>query len=92
MSGTGGAIEITPGWPLMSDAAGILGRTRPTSIHPDDRGNLLLVEDAGGVNSHVIETSTSANVAKQPNSFVYWFVPMRSRTDLQTGGQLYACR
>jgi hypothetical protein len=91
VSGTGGAIEITPGWPPdVRTLYGILGHAAYEGIHPDNRGNLLLVEDAGGVNSHVIPSDpTSANVAKQPNSFVYWFVPY-DPTDLQAGGQLYA--
>jgi secreted PhoX family phosphatase len=58
---------------------GSLGRGGYEGIHPDDRGNILIIEDAGG---------TTVNFGKNPNSFVYRFVPT-SPVDL-TQGKLQA--
>src|SRR5262245_13255666 len=45
----GGVIEITPNWPsVVRTLYGILGRASYEGIHPDDKGNLLIMEDAGG--------------------------------------------
>jgi hypothetical protein len=87
----GGVVEITPGWPAnVRTLYGILGHGAYEGIHPDNRGNLLLVEDSGGPGVHVIpDDPTSPTSAKQPNSFVYWFVPYDTG-DLLAGGQLYA--
>ena len=62
---------------------GVLGRASYEGIHPDDRGNLLIVEDTGG--------TTVNGAARQPNSFVYRFVPV-DPTDLSAGGALQALR
>jgi hypothetical protein len=55
--------------PVMEDISGSLGRGGYEGIQDDADGNLWIVEDVGGkagaVNTH----------AKQPNSFVYRFVP-----------------
>ena len=79
---SGGVIEITATWPpVVRTLDGVVGRAGYEGIHPDDRGNLLLVEDVGG--------TTIANSARQPNSFVYRFVPA-DPTDLSKGGRLQA--
>lgn len=42
----GGVIEVTPSWPpAVKTLYGILGQAGYEGIHPDDRGNLLIVED-----------------------------------------------
>jgi len=59
-------------------------------VHPDDRGNILLIEDIGGTSVNVNPAdATSPKAAKQPNSFVYRFVPY-DKTDLTMGGKLQA--
>jgi Alkaline phosphatase PhoX len=81
---SGGVIEITPEWPpVVRTLYGVLGRASYEGIHPDDRGNLLIVEDSGG--------TTVNGAARQPNSFVYRFVPV-DPTDLSAGGALQALR
>jgi hypothetical protein len=69
---------------------GILGKGGYEGIHPDDEGNLLIIEDVGGTSVNVIRNdATSAKTARQPNSFVYWFEPYH-RWDLGAGGKLFA--
>ena len=46
---------------------GSLGRGGYEGIHPDDWGNILIIEDVGG--------TTVMNNGRNPNSFVYRFVP-----------------
>jgi hypothetical protein len=87
----GGAIELTPEWPpVVRTLDGILGKGGYEGIHPDDEGNLLIIEDVGGTSVNVIKNdTTSAKTARQPNSFVYWFEPYH-RWDLGAGGKLFA--
>jgi hypothetical protein len=59
---------------------GSLGRGGYEGIHPDDWGNILIIEDVGG--------TTVLNRGRNPNSFVYRFVPI-SPDDL-THGKLQA--
>jgi hypothetical protein len=88
---TGGVIELSGDWPPNAHTLdGILGKGGFEGIHPDDRGNLLLIEDAGGVSVNVVRgDTTSPKAAKQPNSFVYRFVP-RDPRHLAAGGKLQA--
>jgi hypothetical protein len=82
VSGTGGVIEITPGWPpVVRTLYGVIGRGSYEGIHPDDKGNLIIAEDAGG--------TTVSGGGRQPNSFVFRFVPV-DPTDLSAGGRLDA--
>jgi hypothetical protein len=77
----GGAIEQSPFWtstnpPPVTTLYGSLGRGGFEGIHPDDKGNLLIIEDSGGQTVPVDPNDpTSAKAAKQPNSYVYRFVP-----------------
>jgi hypothetical protein len=59
---------------------GSLGRGGYEGIHPDDWGNILIVEDVGG--------TTVLNRGRNPNSFIFRFVPT-SPDDL-THGKLQA--
>jgi len=78
----GGVIEITPGWPpVVRTLDGVIGRGGYEGIRPDDKGNLLIAEDVGG--------TTVNGAARQPNSFVYRFVPA-DPADLSMGGKLQA--
>jgi hypothetical protein len=88
---SGGVLQITNTWPpVVSTLDGILGKGGYEGIHPDDRGNLLIIEDAGGVSVNVNPADpTSPKTAKQPNSFVYRFLPT-DRTNISAGGKLQA--
>lgn len=88
----GGVVELNRTWPPEPRTLdGILGKAGYEGIHPDDQGNLIIIEDTGGVNVSVNPDDPNATpkVAKQPNSFVYRFVPYVV-TDLSQGGKLQA--
>jgi uncharacterized protein DUF839 len=75
-------LQATLDFPsTVEDISGILGRGGYEGIQADSRGRLIIVEDVGG------KTGTINSHAKQPNSFVYRFVP-NSPTDLKLGGTL----
>jgi uncharacterized protein DUF839 len=75
-------LQATLDFPsTVEDISGILGRGGYEGIQADSRGRLIIVEDVGG------KTGTINSHAKQPNSFVYRFVP-NSPTDLKLGGKL----
>jgi hypothetical protein len=65
----------------VEDISGILGRGGYEGIQADLWGRLILVEDVGG------KSGTANPHAKQPNSFVYRFVP-NTPSDLKAGGKL----
>jgi len=90
---SGGVIQVTPSWPpVVNTLYGILGRGGYEGIHPDDWGNLLIIEDSGGTSVNVDPNDpNSPKVAKQPNSFVYRFLP-EDPADLSLGGKLQALR
>ena len=79
------------GWPpKRTSLDGILGKGSYEGIHPDDHGNLVMAEDEGGTEVSVDPSDPSAPVvAKQPNSFMYRFVP-KDPSDLSKGGKLQA--
>ena len=87
----GGVFQVSLGWPaVVTRLDGILGSSGYEGIHPDDQGNILLIEDAGGTSVNVDpDDPTSPKAARQPNSFVYRFVPY-DITDLTQGGKLQA--
>jgi hypothetical protein len=79
---TGGVWQATTGVPSTVDnLQAIIGIGGYEGIQNDSKGNLWIVEDVGGsagaVNTH----------AKQPNSFVYRFVP-DNPNHLTAGGKL----
>ena len=77
----GGVVEQSPFWtstspPPANTLYGSVGRGGFEGIHPDGHGNVLLIEDAGGQTVPIDPNDpTSPSTAKQPNSFVYRFVP-----------------
>jgi hypothetical protein len=78
--------QATLGYPSqVSDISGCIGRGGYEGIQNDSAGNVWIVEDVGGkagtVNTH----------AKQPNSFLYRYVPV-DPTDLTKGGKLQALK
>ncbi len=94
---TGGVIEVSPDFDATKGAAtllrtlyGIMGRAGFEGIHPDNNGNIYLVEDTGGtkVPTHP-QDPNSPVVAKNPNSFVYRLIPY-NKADLTAGGKLQA--
>jgi len=90
--GAGGApIEITPEWPSqVRTLEGFLGKGGFEGIHPDNRGNIFLVEDVGGPSTNVDPNNpNSPKTARQPNSFIYRFVP-NDVTNISKGGVLQA--
>jgi hypothetical protein len=90
---TGGVVGTALDWggsttpPALHHYDGSLGRGGFEGIHPDADGNLILAEDIGGSNITDPDDS-SAGKARQPNSFIYRFVP-DSPGDL-THGKLQA--
>ncbi|MEO7723885.1 MAG: alkaline phosphatase PhoX [Chthoniobacterales bacterium] len=81
---TGGVIEIGADFDSSTNSGlrtlyGSMGQGGYEGIHPDGQGNIFIVEDVGGA---------LFGFAKNPNSFVYRFVPTTS-TDL-TQGKLQA--
>ena len=90
--GNGGApIEITPDWPSqVRTLEGFLGKGGFEGIHPDNRGNIILIEDVGGPSTNVDPNNpNSPKTARQPNSFVYRFVPNDIK-NISKGGILQA--
>ncbi len=79
---SGGVWQATTSVPSkVEDISGILGRGGYEGIQNDSNGNLIIVEDVGG------KSGTVNTHAKQPNSFVYRFVP-KNPFDLKAGGKL----
>ena len=82
-SNNGGVIEIGSDFdPITGAGAGLrtlygsMGRGGYEGIHTDDWGNILIIEDVGG--------TTVLNRGRNPNSFVFRFVPL-SPSDLSHG-------
>jgi hypothetical protein len=80
----GGMWQATLDYPsTVVPLIGILGQGGFEGVQNDDEGNVWIVEDSGGakgtVNSH----------AKQPNSFIFRFLP-NDRHDLTLGGRMQA--
>ena len=90
-SPAGGVIQLSLSWPpVVQRLDGIIGSAGYEGIHPDDRGNLIIEEDSGGISVNVIPgDATSPKAARQPNSFVFRFVPY-DISDLSQGGKLQA--
>jgi hypothetical protein len=80
----GGVWQATADFPSKVDSlTGVMGNGGYEGIQADSDGNLWIIEDVGG------KTGEAAKRAKQPNSFVYRFVPS-DKTDLTKGGRLEA--
>jgi hypothetical protein len=81
---SGGVWQATLGFPsTVVDISGYLGRGGYEGIQNDYDGNLVIVEDVGG------PSGTLYTHAKQPNSFLYRYVPTHP-ADLTQGGRLEA--
>jgi len=82
----GGVVTAKLRWtgttpPPLASLDGSVGRAGYEGAAVDKRGNVYLVEDSGG--SGVVDNGARTKV-KQPNSFVYRFVPSDPR-DLSAG-------
>ena len=88
---SGGVIQLTAGFPAhVTTLDGIVGKGGYEGIHPDNVGNLLIIEDSGGTSVGVDPSNPSSpKNARNPNSFVYRFVPY-DPTNLFVGGKLEA--
>ncbi len=80
----GGVIEVSmKGWPAATRTHyGSMGQCGLEGVHIDGKGRIYLVEDTGGAGaSNDPNDINGANkVARQPNSYVFRFVPTRRRT------------
>jgi Alkaline phosphatase PhoX len=80
----GGVWQATLDFPSkVEDISGIFGRGGYEGIQADRWGNLIIAEDVGG------KAGTANPNAKQPNSFIYRFLPADT-SDLKKGGRLQA--
>jgi hypothetical protein len=89
---SGGVIQITAfAFPAqVTTLDGIIGKGGYEGIHNDDAGNLLICEDSGGTSVPVDPSNpASPKNARNPNSFVFRFVPY-DRSNLFAGGKLQA--
>jgi len=94
-NGTGAVIQVTTSWPPVVTTLGpFLGLGGYEGIHPDDKGVLYLQEDIGGATAPANTLATidgQPNIplrsARQPNSFVYRYVPNNPKR-LEDGGKL----
>ncbi|MEP7241460.1 MAG: alkaline phosphatase PhoX [Devosia sp.] len=78
----GGVWQATLDYPSkVVDLSGATGRASYEGVQFDSDGSVWLVEDAGG------SGGSSTKAAKQPNSFVYRFIP-KVVSDLTKGGTL----
>src|SRR5262249_51120302 len=82
LGNVGGVWQATLDVPSqVEDVSGAFGRGGYEGIQADSFGNLWIVEDAGG------SFGAQSPQARQPNSFVYRFVPY-DKHDLKMGGKL----
>src|SRR5262249_34969460 len=86
---TGGVIEIGADWDSAAGAGhglrtllGSMGRGGFEGIHPDNQGNVWIVEDIGGTT--LPSSANPGAFGRNPNSFVYRFVP-KNPSDLSQG-------
>jgi hypothetical protein len=70
--------------PAVVNYDGSMGKAGYEGVDNDKLGNLMLVEDTGGVNVKDPADETKSLAVKQPNSFLFRFKP-KSAGDLTTG-------
>ena len=87
-SGTaGGLVEVSMDWPAkVTTHYGSIGRCGLEGVHTDNKGRIYLVEDTGGkgVSNDQNDINGPNKVAKQPNSYVFRFIPTHTN-DLSAG-------
>jgi hypothetical protein len=89
-TGIGGVIEMSGDFDPNTGAGGGLrtlygsiGRGGFEGIHPDDQGNVWIVEDVGGT-TLMNQPNGFGDFGRNPNSFVYRFIPTNP-ADLSQG-------
>jgi len=89
-TGTGGVIEMsgdfdpnTGGGGGLRTLYGSMGRGGFEGIHPDDQGNIWIVEDVGGT-TLMNQPNGFGDFGRNPNSFLFRFVPTNP-ADLSQG-------
>ena len=83
-STTGGVWQATPSHAsVVERLTGAFGHASYEGMQADPHGNIWVVEDAGG------PFGTANPHARQPNSFLFRFIP-KDKTDLTKGGKLQA--
>jgi Bacterial protein of unknown function (DUF839) len=80
-AGASGGVFEKARAPSSLDA--FLGKAGYEGIHPDSEGNIYIIEDTGGATSH----TPAINNGRQPNSFVYRYVP-NNPSRIRDGGRL----
>jgi hypothetical protein len=92
----GRIIQLSAGWPVTKTTLEAhIGLGGFEGLKLDDKGNLYIIEDAGGATSNNTAyplgngQTVSLDRAKQPNSFVYRFIP-KNKNRLEDGGELQA--
>lgn len=87
----GAVLQLPVTWPpRLTSLDGILGTTGFEGIQADSSGNLYMAEDIGGSKVNVVPgDTTSAKTARQPNAFMYRFLPY-DKTNLLKGGKMQA--
>jgi hypothetical protein len=86
----GGVIEVGPSGESLQTLYGQFGRASYEGVHFDQHGNVYLAEDEGGTDVHVDPGDPSSpEVARQPNSFIYRYLPYHPG-NLAAGGKLQA--
>jgi len=88
---TGGLVEIGTDFPAtVKTRYGSIGRCGLEGVHTDNKGRIYLVEDTGGKLVSVDQNDINGpKFAKQPNSYLYRFLP-RDVHNLDKGGRLQA--
>jgi hypothetical protein len=80
----GGIYQATLDFPsVVENLFGVMGRGGYEGMQADAAGNIIIIEDVGG------KTGSTNSHARQPNSFVYRFIP-KNPADLKAGGKLQA--
>jgi len=90
---SGGVIEVSAlTWPpTVTTRYGSIGRGGYEGIHPDEDGRLIIAEDVGGATVNVNPNDAkSPKTARQPNSFIYHYVPTLDPLDPLGKGVLQA--
>ncbi|MBY6243464.1 alkaline phosphatase PhoX [Methylosinus sp. Sm6] len=97
LNGAGTVHSVSVTWPPVHKSyEAFIGLGGFEGVHPDNKGNIYLVEDIGGVTAPAGTKATVDGVrnvpllnAKQPHSFIYRYLPNNPK-DLSAGGKLQA--